>query len=63
MRDSGTVTAGMIVAHTLRRDTNITMTTSATVSSRVNWTSVTEARIVCVRSDRIDTLMAEGIDA
>ena len=31
------------------------MTTSAMVSSRVNCTSVTEARIVSVRSARIET--------
>ena len=33
------------------------------VSSSVNWTSATEARIVCVRSLRTSTLTAGGIAA
>ena len=49
---SGTVTLGITVAHKLRRNTKITITTSAMVSSSVNCTSLTEARMVCVRSLR-----------
>ena len=48
--DSGTAIAGISVAGTLRRKTNITITTSATASSNSNWTSWTEARMVVVRS-------------
>ena len=61
--DSGTVTAGMTVAQKLRKKMKITITTSATVSSSVNCTSATEARIVCVRSDRIFSLIAGGSEA
>ena len=39
------------------------MTTSATVSSNVNCTSLTEARMVSVRSEMIPTLIADGIEA
>ena len=35
----GTVTLGMMVAHTFRRKTKITITTSAMDNIRVNWTS------------------------
>ena len=61
--DSGTVTAGMIVAQKLRRNRKITITTSATVSSNVNCTSATEARMVSVRSETTETLTAGGIEA
>ena len=61
--DSGTVTAGMIVAQKLRRNRKMTITTSATVSSNVNCTSATEARMVSVRSEMILTLIADGIEA
>jgi hypothetical protein len=50
----------MTVAQKLRRKTKITPTTSAIVSSRVNCTSSTEARMVWVRSLRMPTLMAAG---
>ena len=61
--DSGTVTAGITVAQKLRRKRKITITTRATVSISVNWTSATDARMVWVRSERIDTLIAGGIEA
>ncbi len=48
---TGIVTLGMMVAQALRRNRKITMTTSATDSIRVNSTSLTEARIVSVRSE------------
>ena len=44
----------MIVAHTLRRKMKITITTSATVSSRVNCTSLHEARMVGAVAQRED---------
>ncbi len=60
---SGTVTLGISVAATLRRNTKITITTSAMVSSSVNSTSLTDARIVCVRSISVSTLTVGGIAA
>ena len=59
----GTDTAGITVAHSLRRNSAITPTTRAMVSSRVNCTSATLARMVCVRSDTTSTLMLGGRDA
>ena len=50
----------MMVADTLRRNRKITSTTSATVSSSENCTSCTEARIVTVRSVRIETFTSAG---
>ena len=61
--DSGTVMPGISVAHRLRRNRKITITTSAMVSISVNWTSSTEARMVWVRSVTMWTSMAGGIDA
>ena len=49
--ESGTATLGMTVAARLRRKRKITMTTRATVSMSSNCTSLTEARMVVVRSD------------
>src|SRR5260221_12949955 len=63
MSDSGTVTAGITVAQNVRRNTKITVMTSATVSSSVNCTSATEARMVSVRSETTLTLMPDGIEA
>ena len=60
---SGTVTLGMSVAQKLRRKRRITITTRQTVSSSVNSTSDTEARIVTVRSRSVSTLMAGGMRA
>ena len=51
----------MMVAHTLRRNTKITITTSTMASVRVNSTSLTDARIVSVRSDTTDMWMVGGI--
>ena len=48
----------MIVADRLRRNRKITITTSAIVSMSVNCTSLTEARIVVVRSMITSTLTA-----
>jgi hypothetical protein len=57
------VTAGIRVAQKLRRNTKITITTSATMSINVNCTSATEARMVWVRSEMTLTLTAAGIEA
>src|SRR5215475_4146475 len=48
--DTGIVTLGMMVARTFRRDRNITRMTRPMLTAMVNWTSSTEARMVCVRS-------------
>ncbi len=58
--DSGTATLGMIVAATLRKNRNITITTSAIASSSSNCTSCTDARIVVVRSVSTATSIAAG---
>ena len=54
---------GMIVAQTLRRNRKITITTRPIASISVNSTSLTEARIVCVRSDTTFRWMLGGISA
>ena len=61
--DTGTAIAGMTVGHTLRRNRKITITTSPIVSISVNCTSATEARMVVVRSEITEILMADGMDA
>src|SRR5216684_1807569 len=58
--DKGTAILGIKVADRLRRKRKITITTSATVSISANCTSLTEARIVVVRSVRIETCTEEG---
>ncbi len=63
MIDTGTAIAGITVGHTLRRNRKITITTSPIVSISVNCTSATEARMVVVRSEITETLMAGGMDA
>src|SRR6185312_4398677 len=63
IRDNGTATLGMIVAQPLRRNTNTTRITSTTEIARVHWTSVTDARIVVVRSITTVSLIVGGIDA
>ena len=59
----GTVTLGMSVAQKLRRNSRITITTRQMVSTSVNSTSSTEARIVTVRSRMVSTLTAGGMRA
>src|ERR1700731_4112308 len=61
--ERGKATLGITVAQTLRRKMKITRITRKTVSSRVNWTSRTDARMVCVRSVRMVTLTDGGIEA
>ena len=60
---SGTVTLGMSVAQKLRRNSRITITTRQMVSARVNSTSCTEARMVCVRSTMVSICMPGGMTA
>ena len=60
IKDRGTATLGIMVAATLRRNRKITITTSAMVSSNSNCTSSTEARIVLVRSVRVETVIDFG---
>src|ERR1039457_4959467 len=61
--ERGTETLGIIVAQILRRNRKITITTNTTVSSSVNSISLTEARIVMVRSDVILSVAEGGIIA
>ena len=63
MMETGTAIAGMIVAQRLRRNTKITPTTRPIVSSSVNCTSATEARMVVVRSEITEILIVGGIDS
>ena len=58
---SGTVRLGMRVTATLRRNTKMTATTRAMDSSSVNSTSLTEARMVWVRSTSVFTVMLGGM--
>ena len=51
----------MMVADNERRKRKITITTSPMVNISVNWTSLTEARMVSVRSVRIWILIDAGI--
>src|SRR6202012_6203946 len=60
---SGTVTLGINVAQKLRRNRRITITTKQMVSTSVNSTSETEARMVTVRSRMVSTLTAGGMRA
>ena len=59
-RDNGTATLGMIVADKLRRKRKMTRTTRTTASISSNCTSLTEARMVVVRSVSTETLMEGG---
>src|ERR1700728_4447513 len=61
--DKGTAMLGMIVAANVRKNTKITMTTSAIQSMSSNSTSLTEARTVVVRSVSTDILMMGGMVA
>ena len=59
--DSGTVTPAARVGVARRRNRNTTSITSAMVPASVSCMSATLARIVPVRSDRIETSMSAGI--
>src|SRR5438477_7135031 len=60
INDTGTAILGMKVAGTLRKNTYITITTNATDSMSSNCTSVTEARMVTVRSVNTAMSTADG---
>ena len=55
--DSGTAAPGISVAWMLRRNSRITSTTSTHDSTSVNSTSLTEARMVWVRSTIVSRWM------
>jgi hypothetical protein len=59
--DSGSTALGISVARTLRRNRKITATTRAMVISSVISTSLTEARMVWVRSATTCTVIAGGM--
>ncbi len=59
--DKGTAVAGMMVAHSRRRNSAITITTMATVTASVFCTSATDARIIGVRSLRMAMWTLGGI--
>src|SRR5579863_6503009 len=63
MMDRGTAILGIIVAQALRKNRNITITTSATVKSRVNSMSLTDARMVVVRLKLVLKVTVGGMDA
>ena len=50
MMEKGSARLGMMVAHTFRRNTKMTMMTSASVSAIVICTSAYDSRIVSERS-------------
>src|ERR1700736_2236260 len=62
-REIGTATPGMMVARTLRRNTNTTRITSAIAMASVYSTSRSEARMVVVRSEATASSAPAGIDA
>ncbi len=59
-RDRGTARAGMMVASTLRRKSQMTQMTRATASSSSSCTSCTMARMVVVRSVTTRTCTLPG---
>ena len=61
--EAGTATVGMSVARQLRRNTKTTRITSMTDRISVRSTSLTDARMVVVRSRTMVVLMPCGIDA
>src|SRR5579859_1102199 len=61
--ERGTATPGMMVAEMLRRNTKMTATTRTMVRTSSYSTSYTDARIVVVRSVRVEILTPSGIDA
>src|ERR1039458_1703514 len=60
--ESGTAILGMIVARTVRRNTNTTRMTSAIEINNVFSMSFTDARTVVVRSITTESLIAGEID-
>ncbi len=62
-RDRGTATLGMMVPAAVRRKRKMTITTSAMARISSNCTSVTDARMVTVRSVSVATSTAAGREA
>ena len=58
--ETGTASAGMMVAEAERRNRKITMITRPMAIASVNWTSSTEARIDSERSLSTSRLIAAG---
>ena len=63
MSEAGTATVGMSVARQLRRKMKTTRITRTTERMSVRSTSLTDARMVVVRSTTIVVLMPCGMDA
>src|ERR1700734_3681800 len=63
IKETGTATLGIRVARTLRRKRKTTRITRPMDMASVRSTSLTEARMVVVRSSIIVKSMAAGIDA
>src|SRR5208283_3455569 len=59
-RDNGTATLGMVVAGRLRRNKKITNTTSTTDNNNSYCTSLTDSRMVIVRSVSTETFIPGG---
>src|ERR1700723_2031233 len=63
INETGTATLGISVARTLRRKRKTTKITRAMDMARVRSTSLTEARMVVVRSSMTVKSMADGMEA
>ena len=61
--ESGTVNAGITVAHSSRRKMKMTMMTSTIVPIRVIFTSVKLSRMDLERSITVDSLIEGGMPA
>src|SRR3954468_18775471 len=59
--DIGSAMLGMMVAETFRKNRKITMMTRKMVSNKVNFTSFTDSRIDCERSNTTLSFTAAGI--
>jgi len=63
IRETGTATTGINVARKLRRKMKTTRITRMTERTRVPSTSLTDARMVVVRSSTMVVLMPCGMEA
>ncbi len=63
MSETGTATLGMIVERTLLRNAKTTRTTRRIEIRSVIWTSLTDARIVVVRSSMTVSAIVGGSSA
>ena len=62
IRESGSVTAATRVALKVRRNSSTTRITRATLSTRVSWTSWTDALMVAVRSLTTESVALAGTE-